>query len=342
MKHNQSTMRYYAERVARSVLTVWAAVTLTFGILRLMPGGPLVQLEAQLTRRNMEPEQIDQQIALYRDRLNLVDGPIHEQYIQYVAQLAQGNLGQSIQDGEPVGQMVAEALPWTVFVMTSATVLIFAIAIVWGALTAYKEGSRFDKVSSVVGVLLGSIPFYVFAFLLLMVLAYQNSLFPTSGRLTPLTEPELSIGFVIDALHHAALPIASVVIVQAGLQMLAMRGNSIQVLGEDYVRVARLRGLSDRRISTRYVARNAILPMYTGFLTLIGFNIGSSVILEQVFTYRGIGYVMFDALEVQDYSVLMGVFLVFTIILVVAVLIADLTYSWVDPRVKSGDSSEAY
>jgi len=335
-------MRYYAERIARSVLTVWAAVTLTFGILRLMPGGPLVQLEGQLSRQNLSPEEIDQQLAIYRDRLNLVEGPIWEQYLAYVGRVAQGDFGQSIKQGDPVMQMVGEALPWTVFVMMVSTILIFAIAIVWGALTAYKEGSLFDKVSSVVGVMMGSIPFYVFAFILLLFLAYENKIFPASGRLTPLTEPRLEIAFFTDVLYHATLPIASFVIVQAGLQMLSMRGNSIQVLGEDYVRVARLRGLSDRRISTRYVARNAILPMYTGFLTLIGFNIGNSVILEQVFTYRGIGYVMFSALEVQDYSVLMGVFLLFTVILVIAVLIADLTYSWVDPRVKSGDASEAY
>ncbi|ACV47316.1 MULTISPECIES: ABC transporter permease [Halomicrobium] len=335
-------MRYYAERVARSVLTVWAAVTLTFGILRLMPGGPLVQLRGQLSRRNMSPEEIENQMAVYKERLNYADAPIHEQYITYVSSLLQGDFGESLKEGEPVLQLIGEALPWTVFVMTVATILIFAIAIVWGALTAYREGSTFDKVSSVAGVLLGSIPFYVFAFILLLFLAYENKFFPASGRMTPLTDVELTVDFIVDVLHHAALPIASVVVVQAGLQMLSMRGNSIQVLGEDYVRVARLRGLSDRRISTRYVARNAILPMYTGFLTLIGFNIGNSVILEQVFTYRGIGYVMFDALEVQDYSILMGVFLVFTIILVVAVLIADLTYSWVDPRVKSGDASEAY
>jgi peptide/nickel transport system permease protein len=121
-----------------------------------------------------------------------------------------------------------------------------------------------------------------------------------------------------------------------------MRGNSIRVLGEDYVRVARLRGLSDRRISTRYVARNAILPMYTGFLMLIGYNLGGSIILEQVFSYRGMGWYMFDALENADYSLMMGTFMVYAVALVLAVFIADLTYSKVDPRVKTGDSSEAY
>jgi peptide/nickel transport system permease protein len=114
------------------------------------------------------------------------------------------------------------------------------------------------------------------------------------------------------------------------------------VRGEDFVRVARLRGLSDRRIATRYVARNAILPMYTGFLTLIAFSIGGSIILEQVFSYPGVGREMFQALQNRDYPLMMGIFLVITIAVVLSVYIADLTYGMIDPRVSSGDSSEAY
>lgn len=342
-------MRYYVERFARAVLTVWAALTITFAMIRLMPGGPISQIRARLTQQGMEPAAIDRTLEGYRARMNLnPDAPMHQQYIEYVLSMAQGDLGTALEytndqgDPQAISSLVAEFLPWSVFVMTVATFLIFAIAIVWGAFVAYKEGGYFDKVSSSVAILMGAIPFYVLAFILLIVLAYNNPVFPTGGKMTALTEPSLSVDFVLDALHHATLPIASLVLVQTGLQMLAMRGNSIQVLGEDYVRVARLRGLSDRRISTRYVARNAILPMYTGFLTLIAFNLGGSVILEEVFRYRGIGWIMFDALEIRDYSVLMGVFLVLTIALVASVLIADLTYSMIDPRVKTGDSSEAY
>ena len=161
-------------------------------------------------------------------------------------------------------------------------------------------------------------------------------------RLSPGVTPGLSVRFVTDALYHAFLPIVSLVISGAGLQALAMRGSSIQVLGEDYVRVARLRGLPDRRISVWYVGRNAILPMYTGFLTLIGFNLGGSVILEQIFTYPGVGYYLFQGLQNRDYPLMMGIFLVITTALVLSVFIADLSYGMIDPRVKSGDSSEAY
>jgi len=207
---------------------------------------------------------------------------------------------------------------------------------------AYREGSTFDMASSSVSILLGSMPFYVLAIGLVVVFSYKFQVLPARYRTSPGVEAGLSVTFVVDALRHAALPIASLVITGAGLQALAMRGNSISVLGEDYVRVARLRGLSDRRISTRYVARNAILPMYTGFLTLIGFYFGGSPILEEVFTYPGIGYYLFQALENRDYPLMMGIFLVITIALVLSVYIADLTYGKIDPRIRSGESSEAY
>lgn len=358
-------MRYYLNRLGRALLTVWAAATVTFVLIRLMPGGPITQLRGQLAQQGYSAQQIERRLAAAKSRMNLnPDASIPQQYVEYMLSLAQGDLGTTINPkymtGEgprTVASLVAERLPWTVFVMTTATILIFAIAIVWGAIVAYSEGSRFDKGSSVLGILLGSVPFYVMAFALIIVFAYGVNLsvfgvnvgqyldlFPARNRMTQrLLGPERgTLEFLLEVLHHAALPIASVVIVQAGLQMLAMRANSIQVLGEDYVRVARLRGLPDRRISTRYVARNAVLPMYTGFLTLIGFNIGGSVILEQVFQYRGIGLLMFNSIELRAYPVLMGVFLVFTVTVVVAILIADLTYSRIDPRVTTGESSEAY
>ncbi|WP_225334876.1 ABC transporter permease [Halomicrobium urmianum] len=331
---------YYIERTGRAVLTLWLVVTLTFGIIRLLPGGPLVQLRAQLIRQGVDPSEIEGIIETYQNlRPN---EPIYIQYIDYVSSLVVGDMGQSFRYSKPVSAIIGDALPWTVFVMVTATLILFAIAIVWGAVMAYKEGSTLDTVSSALSILFSTVPFYVFAIMLVVVFGYRLGLFPTSNRTSPGMLDPYSIKFVIDALHHAILPITSIVVTQAGLQALAMRGNSIQVLGEDYVRVARLRGLSDSRISVRYVARNAILPMYTGFLTLIGFNLGGSVILEEVFTYPGIGYYMFAALEARDYPLMMGVFLIITTALVVAVFIADLTYGKIDPRVETGDSSEAY
>lgn len=342
---NYVDMRFYLERTARAIFTVWVAITLTFGIIRFMPSGPIEQITGQLIRAHpsWSQERIQQAVTARVESLNLyLDEPLYVQYYKYMEALLQGNLGQSISESSSVAEIVASSLPWTAFVMTTATIIVFILGILIGAIIAYKEGTLLDSVVSTGGVLTAAIPFYVLGFALILVFGHQLGWLPTGGKKPQLMRVALTPEFVVGVITHAILPIASVVITQVGLQALAMRGNSVQVLGEDYVRVARLRGLSDRRIATRYVGRNAILPMYTGFLTLIGFNLGGSIILEQVFNYRGMGFYMFMALENRDYPLMMGVFLVFTVALVLAVYIADLTYSWVDPRIKQGGASEAY
>lgn len=331
---------YYINRTARAVLTIWLVGTLTFGMIRLIPGGPLAQLRAQLIRSGYPADEVRALLEVYTSVIP--HAPLYVQYFDYMADLATGDLGRSLQYSKPVTDIIASALPWTIFVMVTAVIIMFAIGIALGAVQAYKEGSRFDSVTSMISILLSSLPFYVLAILLVYILGYRWNIFPTGGRIGAHVPHHLSVDFVVSAIYHAILPITSLVITGAGVQALTMRGNAISVLGNDYVRVARLRGLSDRRISLLYVARNAILPMYTGFLTIIGFYLGGSVILERVFKYPGIGWYMFQALQAQDYSLMMGIFLIITVALVLAVYIADLTYGLIDPRISSGDSSEAY
>ncbi|MFB6075000.1 MAG: ABC transporter permease [Haloarculaceae archaeon] len=337
---------YYIRRTGRAILTIWLVMTLTFGLIRFLPGGPLVQLRGRLLRAGVDPSQIQAVIENYQGLRP--DEPLLNQYLDYVNHLLHGNMGKSlttsVNGNQHVAAIVGDALPWTILVMTSATLIMFIIGIFMGALMAYKEGSLFDSSTSIVGIVLSSVPFYILAILLVWMFGYQYNLFPARGRISPTIERQGAgpIKFFLDAVYHAALPILSVVITGWGVQALSMRGNSIQVLGKDYVRVARLRGLSDRRIATRYVSRNAILPMWTGLLTIIGFNLGGSVILEQVFSYPGVGYYMFGALEDRDYPLMMGIFLVITTAVVIGLYIADLTYGKLDPRVSEGGASEAY
>jgi peptide/nickel transport system permease protein len=333
---------YYLQRTARAVLTIWMVATITFGMIRLLPGGPMQQIRAQLLRQpGVSAAEVDARINSYM-QLAPTD-PIHVQYVDYMSGLVTGNLGTSIIERTPVTEIIAETLPWTLFVMETAQIMIFVIGIVLGAFLAYKEGTKLDSVGSALSIVFSSIPFYVVAILAVYLLGNIAGWFPARyGYDSTVADPGLTIDFIVSVIRHAILPIGSVVITGVGVQLLAMRGNSIQVLGEDFVRVARLRGLSDRRIATRYVARNAILPMYTGFLTLIAFSLGGSVILEQIFSYPGVGKEMLDALQNRDYPLMMGIFLVITIAVVISVYIADLTYGIIDPRVSSGDSSEAY
>jgi len=269
--------------------------------------------------------------------------PVHIQYIEYMSSLLVGDLGTSMWYNDPVSEILGGALPWTVFVMSVSLVLTFGIGIVLGAVMAYSEGSRFDLVSSLVSIFLNSIPYYVLAVIFLYLLSYQSGLFPTGGRIGRGVEPGLSLEFFGSALYHAILPITSLVVTGFGIQALAMRGNSIRVLGEDYLRVARLRGLKKYHIALRYVGRNAILPMYTGLMISVGFIFGGSVILEEVFRYPGIGYYMVRAIDARDYPLMMGAFVLITVAVVISIFVADLTYGKLDPRASQGGGNrESY
>ncbi|WP_323174493.1 ABC transporter permease [Natrialba sp. PRR66] len=331
-------MNYYLKRTAQIPLTILAVATLTFGLIRLLPGGPFTQLRLELLQQGVPAEQVDARIeALQNIR---PDAPLWQQYLDYMVGVAQLDLGQSISLNEPVIDILARSLPWTVFLVVTSTILMFVVGVVIGALQAYWEGSRFDRLTSGGSIFLMSVPYYIFAVIFLFILAFQLQLFPTGNAVDRGVDASLSLAYFSSVLHHAALPILAFTISGIGSTALNMRGNGIQVLGKEYVEVARLRGLSNNRIATRYVARNAILPMYTGLLLLIGFRLGGTVVLEEIFSYPGLGYYMIQAVNANDYPLMMGCFLVITVTLVVGVYIADLTYGLIDPRISAGDSDE--
>ncbi|WP_276257122.1 ABC transporter permease [Halomontanus rarus] len=336
--------KYYIERTAQAVFTVFAVVTMTFGMIRLMPGGPVSYIRSQLVQQQGSQVDMEQVNALVEVYTNVApDEPLYVQYVEYMTSLLQGDLGVSMFYNDPVTMILASAAPWTVFVMSISLVLTFGLGITLGAVMAYIEGSRFDVSTTLVSILLNSIPYYVMAIVLVYILGYQFNWFPTGGRVSSEVATGMNLAFLRSAFYHAALPIASLVITGFGIQALAMRGNSIRVLGEDYIRVARLRGLAPHDIALRYVGRNAILPMYTGMMIAIGFMFGGSVILEEIFAYPGIGYYMFRGIMARDYPLMMGAFLIITIAVVVGIYVADLTYGKLDPRAGSGGGNrEAY
>lgn len=326
-------------RTLRAGITLYVVITFSFLIVRLLPGGPMDYLRAQLTQQSsgMTQEEINNIVESY---MNVQpDQPLLVQYVDYMSAVAQGDLGTSTLYQEPVNQILIEAAPWTIFLMTVALAMMAILGIVLGALMAYDEGGRLDVSATVGSILLNSIPFYVAAIFFQYIIGYQLGWLPTTGRIGTAVPKELGVPFVVSALKHAALPVISLVMTGFGSWALKMRGNSISVLGEDYLRVARLRGLSRTRIALVYVARNAILPLYTGLLITIGFMFGGSIILEQIFAYHGIGYFMFQAINARDYPLMLGSFMIITAAVVVGVYVADLTYGMIDPRVgKQGES----
>lgn len=325
---------YLVRRFAQAILTVWAVVTITFGLTRLMPGDPRTFLMAMSSGRgnvDVPPEEYMDEAAIDPG------GTVFEQYVDYLTLLAQGELGQSIHFEEPVAEILAEAVPWTVFLVATSLPLTFGIGIVLGALMAYHQGTTFDKALSTLSTLLNSIPYYIAAVIMVWILGVRTGIFPDRGRKPAGVEPGFTVDFVGGVLYHAALPVASIVITYFGFRALAMRGNSIQVLGEDFVRVARLRGLRDNRIALQYVGRNAVLPVYTEFMIAMGVVLGNTVVIEEIFTYQGLGYYFFYGISARDYPLMMGAFLVISIAVVIGLLLADLSYGLIDPRASAGD-----
>lgn len=338
---------YYFKRSGQALFTVFVVITLSFVLIRQMPGGPLDYLRAQLyqnaeeTGDAVDPDTVN---ALVESYINIrPDDPLHVQYFDYMSSVLQGDFGHSyIVMDRAVGAILAEALPWTLFLMSIALFLRWTMGIMLGAIMAYAEGSRFDVSMTTTVITLHAVPYYVVAIILLWFLAFNYPLFPPSGRMNMDTTPGFNIPFLVGVMHHSILPILSMLIAGFGGPAVGMRGNSIRVLGEDYLRVARLRGLSTRRIALRYVARNAILPMYTGLLISIGGLFGGSVILEQIFAYPGVGYYLFQGTVSRDYPLMMGGFLLITFAVIMGVLIADLTYGKLDPRAGDPANREAY
>lgn len=330
-------MKWILKRIARSLFTIFAVVNLSFVLIYFLPGGPLAYLRAQIppgqplnadTYLNMDPDQ-----------------PLEEQYVDYMSSLARGDMGQSLHPdflGTPVSEILAEAVPWTVFLMFNALALSFGIGLTLGATMAYFEGTKFDNVATVVSITLNSIPYYVIAILFAFVLGHQLELFPPAGRYDGSTTPGVNWAFISSALHHAALPVFSWVLYGFGGWALAMRGNSIRLLGEDFIRVGRLRGLPRHRLAINYVGRNAILPLYTSMLIAVGYAFGGAIVLEVIFGYRGMGYYLYRAVLASDYPLLMGGFILIVVAVISALFMAELTYGKLDPRAREGGNNETY
>lgn len=333
-------MHWLAKRVVQGGITAIAAISITFFLTHSLPGGPMDHLRAILRQQMGGQGDTARLNAMVEAYTNIrPDDPLYIQYLDYVMAVLQGDLGQSVFYNRSVMDILASVLPWTLFVMGTAMLFTFIFGISLGTIQAYYEGSQMDKIATGVFVALNSVPYYIAGLVFIYVFGYLLGWFPVHARVDPTVTPEQPIQFILSALHHAILPIASVVVTGVGGWSVTMRGNSISVLGENYMRVGQLRGLPKSRLTLEYIGRNAVLPLYTSLMIAIGFIFGGSVILERIFVYPGVGYYMVEAINTRDYQLMMGAFLIITLAVVAGVFIADLTYGVIDPRIKQGDEA---
>jgi len=331
-KQKRGTTGYVLRKAGLFLLTLWAAVTVNFILPRLMPGTPADAALAKLAQNGPVSEATKTAIEA---QLGVPTGNIFEQYVQYLGQVIRLDFGVSYTFyPQTVSELVSTALPYTIVLVGVVTIIAFILGTLLGVLAAWKRGTWMDTLPTLAGSFASAFPYFWTALLLLFFAGYVWRLFPTSGAYGPTATPNLSIGFLGDALYHAFLPAITILITSLGGWILGMRNTMISTIGDDYVTFAEANGLRARTIALKYAARNAILPNLTGFGLALGGVVGGSILVERVFGYPGIGYLLFNAVTNQDYPLMQALFLMITLSVLVANFIVDILYGVLDPRTR--------
>lgn len=328
-------MKYYGRKFGFFVLTLWAVATLNFFIPRWAPGDPAELMVQNLAGKGaqLNPDQVQAMRAM----LGAPTGSLWNQYWEYLGNLLHGDFGISYTYFPfPVTQVIGQAFWWTVILVTIVQVISFVVGVLLGAFAAWKRNSKFDSVVTVGSTFIGTLqPFWI-ALLLLYFFGYNLGWFPTSGGYEEST-PGWNLDFIYDAFSHAILPAMCLLIVAPIGWILGMRNTMVLNLGEDYIKLARAKGLPNRTIALRYAARNALLPSVTGFAIALGGVLGGAILVENAFDYPGLGRLMGEAVANKDYPLLQALMLLTTVGVLVANLIADLLYGVLDPRARRAE-----
>lgn len=325
--------RFLGSRAAFYVFTLWAAITINFFLPRMMKGDAV---SAYLARnKNVSPEAA----AALRALLGLdTDKSLWQQYVDYWAHLLQGDLGVSLLHGlRPVTEVIGQALPWTLGLVGIATILSFTIGTVGGAVIGWRRGSKLD-VFIPITTFLSTIPYFWLGMLAIAVFSVNLKWFPIGKAYGVGMSPEWSWEFIGQVIHHGTLPALTIVVASLGGWMLGMRNMMLTVLDEDYIMVAQAKGMPNRRVLWSYAARNAVLPQIQSFALSLGFIVGGTIVMEMVFSYPGIGKLLLDATNAKDYALMQGVFLVITVSVLVANILADIAYAFLDPRTRQTEA----
>jgi peptide/nickel transport system permease protein len=327
-------MRFVLRRLGFFVVTLWAAVTLNFLIPRLMPGNAALAMMSRYKGR-IQPQALHAiEIAF---GINTHQTLAHA-YFTYLGNIVRGHFGISLTFfPDAVAHEVLQALPWTLVLVGTTTIIAFVIGTLVGLVAAWRRGGVLDGLLPPIFVITSAFPYFWLALLAIWLFSIKLGWLPESGGYDVSTTVAWSWSFVGDAVRHSILPAATILITSVGGWILTMRNNTISVLAEDYVRMARAKGLKPWRIMWTYAGRNAILPNLTGFAMSLGFVVSGAILVEFVFNYPGVGWMFLQSVENQDYALMQALFLMITVAVLIAILAADGATAILDPRTR--DSS---
>lgn len=324
-------MRYIIRRLWFYLIAFFASLTINFFLPRLIPGDPATAIIGK-PGVSLTPEQLN----AIRTALGLSDAPLLQQYFNYLKQLLHGDLGISYTNfPTSVISIIGRGFGWTLLLTLTSLLISFTLGHLLGIVSAWRRGSALSKSLPPAMIFIGAFPAFFLAISAVYYLGYQFKFFPPSHAFADMLTPGFNLPFILSVGQHMILPVLVMVITSLGSWALSMRNVMISVLGEDYITLAEAKGLSSNRVMFMYAARNAMLPSVTAFGIALGTSISGQLLIEQVFSYPGLGFLLVRAVQNTDYPLMQGLFLLITTFVLAANLLVDILYTRLDPRVRA-------
>jgi peptide/nickel transport system permease protein len=331
--------RYLGRKLAWTLVVLLVALVLNFMLPRLIPGNPVDAIVGQLARGGGTGGAQLQQIHEHFMKEFGLDKPLWQQFLVYVGNVLRGDFGTSFgQYPASVNTLIGQALPWSLALMVPAILVGWVLGNLLGAVAAFK-GGWFDRGAFVGSLFFSSVPPFALAIILLFLVAVKMGVLPVGGAYSFGLSPELSLTFFGDAVTYFWLPFWSLVLVFIGGQAVGMRSMAVYELGSDYVNYNRGLGVRDG-ITVRYIFRNAMLPQITGLALSIAALISGALITELVFSYPGLGTLLFNAIGQNDYPVIQAITLIITLAVLIANFAVDVLTGFIDPRIRAAQTGD--
>ncbi len=328
---------FVAKRLAQLAVVVFAGISVAFFVSHLTPISPVEMIIGRVSgQSSYSPEAIESLRATLTELFGL-DVPLYTQYINFWKRFVVGDLGPSlIAFPTPAMDLVLLALPWTVGLLTVAILITWFLGNIFGGLAGYYQNSRLLKAFGIVAIAVQPIPYYIVAFLLVVIFGFVWPVLPISGGFAMNVRPSFTLEFILSVLHYAILPASALVIVGIGTWFLGMRALVSNIVTEDYVTYAELAGVKRGRIVSSYVIRNAMVPQLTALAMALGGIFSGTVITEQVFTYPGLGSLLVRAVNGGDTATVLAVSSFSVLAVAGAIFMIDIIHPLIDPRVRAG------
>lgn len=334
---SKSIVVYFVARFISYILVVITGITIIFFIPRITSQNPALALIGRLTSQGtfMDPEVVESMRNSLMETFGL-KGTLLQQYIGFLKRAFIGDFGPSFAVfPTPVTQLIYKSLPWTVGLLSFSTIIAWILGNIVGLIAGYKRDHLISKIAESIAVIIYPIPYYIMALSLVLIFSYTFRLLPVSvGGYTVGLQPSWNWQFIKSVIINSILPAFSIVVVSYGWWFLSMRALSLSLAQEDYVIFAEIKGLDSKLIMKRYILRNALLPQITQLAMSLGTMFGGALLTEIIFSYPGLGTLMFMAVANADYNLLLGITSLSIIAVSTAGLLLDLIYPFLDPRIR--------